>query len=108
MSKNQRSLVELAGGQTFVVRITMPDRLRWDMTAPRKQWGKAQDVPFLADSFVTWAAAKRQGDYVGSWEDWTGRNGEPGELVEITHLDDDDLGDVVAFPTQKAPSPGLS
>jgi hypothetical protein len=104
-SKNQRSLVELADGRTFVVRITMPDRTRWDFTAPRKQWGKAQDVPFLADSFVTWSAAKRQGDYTDSWDAWSGRPDAPGDLIEITHLDDDDTGDDAAFPTRTAPSP---
>lgn len=97
-SKVQRSRVELADGREFVVRITMPDRIRWDVTAPRKKWGAARDVPFIADSFVTWAAAKRMGLYDGSWDDWSGRGDAAGDLVEITHLEDDDP----AVPTGSA------
>lgn len=98
-SKVQRSLVEMTGGETFVVRVTNPDRLRWDMTAPRKGWGKAQDVPFMADTFVTWAAAKRQGDTELDWDAFQA------QCVEITHLEQEE--DDVLRPTNRGATDGL-
>jgi hypothetical protein len=43
-----------------VVEIRNADRLQWDLTAPRKKWGKASDVPVLAQTFVSFCAAKRE------------------------------------------------
>jgi len=103
-SKVQRNLVELNDGSTILVRITMPDRIRWDMTAPRRGWPKGTDAPFLWQSFITWAAAKRSGLFDGDWDAWNGVGGEPGRLVEITPLaDDEPVG-----PTNPAPSPTRS
>lgn len=96
-AEQQRYAVEMADGDTFTVRVTNPDRLRWDMTAPRKGWGKAQDVPFLAQTFVTWAAAKREGHTDLPWEAFQD------QCLDITPLEVDEELDVIR-PTTPAPS----
>jgi hypothetical protein len=56
----QRIRVTLEGQDPYVVRITNRERVRWDMTAPRQGWGKAEDVPFLAQTFMAWSASRRE------------------------------------------------
>jgi hypothetical protein len=58
----------LADGSSFAVTITNGDRLQWDLTAPRRKWGKASEVPVLAQTFVSWCAAKREKHTEMSWE----------------------------------------
>lgn len=69
-----RVLIYLEGQEEPLgpVRITNRDRVAWDKTAPRKKWGAASEVPFLAATFCAWNAAKRQGLTelsLAAWED---------------------------------------
>jgi len=99
----QRTNVVMADGTTFVVRITNRDYLAWDRTAPRRKWGKAEDVPFLAATFMAWTAATREGltslpfDQAGrpNWCDAV-------EDVERVKVDEDDI----TRPTLPAPVAG--
>jgi hypothetical protein len=52
--------LHLADGTSAVVEIRNGDRLQWDLTAPRKKWGKSSDVPVLAQTFIAYVAAKRE------------------------------------------------
>lgn len=90
-----RSQVILADGTTFVVRITNREYLAWDKTAPRKKWGTAQAVPFLAATFMAWAAARR--------EDLTSLNFDQFSDVceEVSDLPEEP--EDIARPTQKGP-----
>lgn len=52
--------IALESGEDFTVRVDNRDLIRWDKTAPRQKWN-AQETPFLFQSFIGWAAAKRAG-----------------------------------------------
>jgi hypothetical protein len=52
--------LHLADGTSATVEIRNSDRLQWDLTAPRKKWGKASEVPVLAQTFIAFVAAKRE------------------------------------------------
>jgi hypothetical protein len=52
--------LRLSDGTSAVVEIRNGDRLQWDLTAPRKKWGKATEVPVLAQTFIGYVAAKRE------------------------------------------------
>lgn len=99
-SKIDRRLVEMADGTEFTVRITNPDRLRWDLTAPRRGWPKGTDAPFLWLTFVTWAAAKRERLTELDWDAFQA------QAVEVTQLDAEE-GDVIR-PTQTGATGALS
>jgi len=93
--------VTMTDGTEFTVRITNRDYVAWDRTAPRKKWGKAEDVPFLAATFMAWTAARREGktslpfDQAGAvnWVD---------SVDDIDSRQDDQDGDDVARPTRQA------
>jgi hypothetical protein len=91
----------LADGTELIVHVTNPDRLRWDMEAPRRKWGKASDSPVLAQTFITWAAAKREQATDLSWEQWQ---------TDCLELEDAPAGveQTVIHPTSPAAGPGLS
>jgi len=89
----------MADGSVLVVRVTNPDRLRWDLTAPRKGWGKATDVPMLAQTFIAWAAAKREEATDLSWEQFQDA------CLMIADADDEET--TVIRPTTKAPTDEL-
>ena len=60
--------VTLSDDREVSAEIRNPDRVRWDMTAAKHNWPSFQDSPFLGMTFLAWAALKRTGDYVGTWE----------------------------------------
>lgn len=64
----QEVLCRLEGGRELTVRVTNRERVRWDKTAPRHGWGKAEEVPHLAMTFVCWAAAKREDLFDGNFD----------------------------------------
>jgi hypothetical protein len=43
------------------VKLQQRDYIAWDKTAARHKWGSAQDSPFIFQTFVAFAAAKRDG-----------------------------------------------
>jgi hypothetical protein len=87
-------------GVTHVVRVTNRELVLWDRTAPKHKWGAAQDVPFLANTFTAWAAARRAG-VIGQdvrFETFQ-------ELcLDVTDLPEDESD--AARPTRKAPAAG--
>lgn len=96
----KRCTVTLDGQQPFTVRITNRDYIAWDMTAPKRQWGKAADVPFLAGTFMAYTAAKREGKTTLKWEQWKDA------VVELVN-EAEDVDDVVR-PTQPDRRPETS
>lgn len=94
-----RVQLHMADGTTATVSITNPDRLRWDMEAPRRKWGKAADVPVLAQTFITWAAAKREKATELSWDEFQS------QLIGLQDMDEEP---VVIRPTRTGATDGLS
>ena len=95
-----RVRLHLADGTSAVVEIRNGDRLQWDLTAPRKNWGKASDVPVLAQTFVGYCAAKREKAIPDSmtWETFQA------ELVAMEDVDED----TVIRPTRPGATAGPS
>jgi hypothetical protein len=93
-----RVRIHMSDGSNYEVRILNRDRVLWDKTAPRKKWGAAQDVPFLASTFLAWAAARREGLTALNFDAFC----DQADDVEDVKEDDDDI----ARPTRKAPGPG--
>lgn len=85
------------GTPALEVRILNRDRVLWDKTAPRKKWGAAQDVPFLASTFLAWAACRRENLTGLTFDQFC----EVAEDVEDVATDDSDL----AGPTRRAAGP---
>lgn len=98
--QTNRTRVVLFDGTTFTVRVSQRDKIQWDLVAPRKKWGRAQDVPFLAQSFVTYVAAKRLDLYTGSFDTF---QNDVDELEDVVP----DESDMVR-PTKRGAGPGLS
>lgn len=46
------------------------DAVRWDRARGQKGWPAGSDAPLLWLTFLAWAAAKRQGLFAGSYEDF--------------------------------------
>ena len=89
-----RVRLHLADGSSADVGIRNTDRLQWDLTAPKKKWGLASEVPHLAQTFIAFCAAKREGATVLSWDAFQEA------LVGMQDLEDD----VVIRPTPPAAS----
>jgi hypothetical protein len=96
----RRAIVHLADGTSFQVRITNREYVRWDQTAPRKKWGNAADVPFLASTFLAWAAARRDDLTELTFEQFQDT------CEEVENLEEDDSD--VARPTRTAPEAASS
>jgi hypothetical protein len=82
-----RMRVTMSDGAEFEVRITNRDRVAWDKTAPRHKWGSAQDVPFLASTFLAWSAAYREGLTELKFERF---QDECDDIADIKHDAEDD------------------
>lgn len=54
-----------AAGREFTVRITNRERVLWERTARKHDWGLAEDSPHEALTFMAWSAARRAGDPAG-------------------------------------------
>jgi hypothetical protein len=94
-----RARLHLANGDSFVVSITNADRLQWDLTAPRKKWGKATEVPVLAQTFIGYVAAKREKHTDLSWDQFQ---------EQLIGMEDVDEEPAVIRPTRTGASDGLS
>jgi hypothetical protein len=97
-STQQRYAVEMDSGEEFVVRVTNPDRLRWDEQSKRQGWGPATESPFLAQTFVTWAAAKREGKTDLAWEQFKAH------ALDISTIEVDETDEVGPTPTVPGPT----
>jgi hypothetical protein len=62
--------IELQDGRTFTVQTNTRDYVLYDQTAKRQKppWGPMTENIALWEAFTGWAAAKRTGNYSGSWE----------------------------------------
>lgn len=89
-------------GESWVVRISNREYVLWDQTAPRKKWGTSREVPYLAQSFMAWAAARREGRLTLTFDQFTK------ECEDVSDVKDDEETDTVARPTQSAVGPGFS
>lgn len=46
-------------GEEFTVRITNRERVLWDKTSRKHEWGPAEDSPNFALTFMAWSACRR-------------------------------------------------
>lgn len=46
-------------GDPFTVRVTNRERVLWDKTSRKHEWGTAEDSPNFAITFMAWSACKR-------------------------------------------------
>lgn len=92
--------LHLADGTSADVEIRNADRLQWDLTAPRKKWGKAADVPTLAQTFVGYCAARREKAIPDgmTWEQFQDA------LIVMEDVEEE----TVIRPTRTAPTDGPS
>lgn len=79
------------------IQTANPDLVLWDRTRARHKWPGFQDAPFLWLTFISWAAAKRQGliDAATTYESW-----------EATALDVSAPDAATYTPTPPGPEPG--
>lgn len=91
--------LHLADGTSATVEIRNGDRLQWDLMAPRKKWGKASEVPVLAQTFIGYVAAKREKAIPDgmTWE----------QFQEALVLMEDVEEDTVVRPTRTGATDGL-
>ena len=97
---SNRTRVEMLDGTTFTVRVTQRDYIQWDLYAPKRKLPKAADAPFLAQAFVTWVAAKREGRTALPFEAFRDA------LADVEDLPADESD--VARPTRRGAGPGSS
>lgn len=96
----QRSQITWPDGSTVVVRVLQPDYIRWDLSRGKRNWPLGQDAPFLFMSFLTWSAARREGVYDGTWEQFSEA------VADVSALEADaEAGDVIR-PTPPAHEAG--
>lgn len=62
---------QMEDGTTLTVRTTNRDRIAWEKTSPRHKWGSMHDSPNLAMAFLTWNAAKRDGQTTLTFDQWS-------------------------------------
>lgn len=74
---------------SFRVRVTNRDRIAYEKTAPRHKWQPMGDAPNFAMTYMTWSAAKRDGQTELTFDQWQA------ELADYDIVRDD-----VTFPTQ--------
>lgn len=76
-----RLRVDLADGTAHVAHVINPDRIRFDLTRQREGWPAFSDAPFMSLTFFAWAALKRQGAPVGTWESFS-----TAECLDVTDI----------------------
>lgn len=59
--------VTLNDGSSFDARVTNRDYLAWDMTGPKRGWDMRKQL-FLFQNFIAWSAAKRAGQFAGTFD----------------------------------------
>lgn len=99
----RHAVVELADGRILTARIINPDTIRYEETARRHGWpglvvedGKAEfRGNALRDTFESFAALKRTGQYGGSWEAF-----RETDCVDLT------VNEEEVDPTQPVPASG--
>lgn len=64
----RRARIEMVTGETFEVRITNRDYVRWDLVSQRAKFPAAKDAPFLFATYLAWSAATRDGLTSLKWE----------------------------------------
>lgn len=90
MAKIKRLVVTRHDGTEFAVTPNLGDTLNFENTLRKNpRWGSLQENVLKMQPFRAWSAAKRSGDYEGTWEDFSA--GEYAVLdVSFEDADDDD------------------
>lgn len=94
------------GHDPLEVQVTNADLVQWDITRARQKWPMHTEAPFLAQTFLTWHAARRIGAIPADvkWEAFLPT------VLECAELDDDDTDDAgedeTGRPTLPGPGPG--
>lgn len=88
------------GREPMEVQTANPDLVLWDMTRIKHKWPAVGDAPFLWLTFITWAAARRNGSVESdlTFERWR-------EEVENVEPLDLEPGDGTGLPTGAGPGP---
>lgn len=90
--------VELDGAEPFRVVTTNADRVRWDLHRAKAKWPSATDAPFLFLTFLAHNAARRSGQYAGTFDTFA----TDCTLVKAVKRDDEPAD--VARPSQPGPA----
>lgn len=77
------------------IQTTNRDLVLWDRTRVKHKWPKFDEAPFLWMTFLSWAAARREGTISPdtTFESWEA------DVLEIDMEDDDQEGDEQGNPT---------
>jgi hypothetical protein len=92
----QRFTITFTDGRAHTVRLMQRDYIAWDKTTARQKWGSAQDAPFLFQTFVAYAAAKR----LELLERGTSFDAFCDAIADVSPARDDDGEDGVTRPTR--------
>jgi hypothetical protein len=88
--RSPRVRVVREGHDELEVQADNRDLVLWDLTRAKHKWPKFDEAPFVWLTFISWAAARRQGAIPAdvTYERWRD------EVLEVTTADDeeDDLG----------------
>ncbi len=83
--------VEMENGDVFDVSTKTADYLLYEETAKRHKWGGISDNPAKWEAFLAWAALRRLGKYVGTWEAFKAEV----DMIEAKQEDVDPTNEVV-------------
>lgn len=85
--------------EPFTVQTDNRDLVLWDKTRGRHKWPSFQDAPFIWLTFISWAAAKRQGLTDCTYEVWESTVSNVGQVTPPE-------GDQTGIPTEPGHEPG--
>lgn len=72
-------------GEPFTVQTRFIDSRNYERTAFKHKWPPFQESPMTWLGFLAWSAAKRTGQYAGSWETFEQ------ECANVETVDDDSV-----------------
>lgn len=61
-------VVTFEDGSSIEVTVGNRDFVAWDLVRAKRKWPAASEAPFLLNTFLAFAAAKRSGAYLGTFE----------------------------------------
>lgn len=62
------TLLQNGEEKDYPIVIRNPDMVRWDTTRQTHKWPSMEDAPIMWATFVSWAACRRLGLTVATWE----------------------------------------
>lgn len=101
MATIKRLVVTRADGTEFTVTPNLGDTLNFENTLRKNpRWGTLQENVLKMQPFRAWSAARRTGDYEGTWEDFSaGENAVLDVSFEDTDAEDELAVDGVGLDT---------